>query len=273
MPTPFPGMDPYLEQRGLWQEVHTGLIVNIQAFLGQLLPPRYRVAIEQYTYLTPSPPNAEEKVAYPDVLVLSSIAAPPAPPHSPGGSPGGSLSTSIDVNPVVGELPMGRITTQRYLTVREVKNREIITVIEILSPANKSTPAIRQQYLYKRHEILHGPTNLVEIDLLRVGAPLPMTVLGQPNPVGLRRGYRIVVSRSEERPKADIYLFGIREAIPDFPIPLRPGEEEPILPLNQILHEIYKQGFYHLAIDYQQPPEPPLLDEDAEWVAKLLRQV
>ena len=68
--------------------------------------------------------------------------------------------------------------------------------------------------------------------------------------------YRIVISRSQHRPQADIYLFGIREPIPDFPIPLRPGEAEPILPLNQILHNIYDQGAYDLAIDYQQPPEP-----------------
>ena len=101
---------------------------------------------------------------------------------------------------------------------------------------------------------------------MRVGHPLPMMVSGQSS-------YRIVISRSQHRPQADIYLFGIRESIPGVPIPLRPDEAELTLPLNKILHNIYDQGAYDLAIDYQHPPEPQLLDEDAEWAKQLVTRL
>jgi hypothetical protein len=68
-----------------------------------------------------------------------------------------------------------------------------------------------------------------------------------------RNDYRIVISRSQHRLRADIYLFGVRDLMPAFPIPLRPGETEPILSLNPILHELYDQDGYDLIIDYRQP--------------------
>jgi hypothetical protein len=84
--------------------------------------------------------------------------------------------------------------------------------------------------------------------------------------------YRIIISRSQHRPRADIYLFGVRDLIPAFPIPLCPGETEPTLPLNGILHELYDQGGYDLIIDYRQPPQPSLSEADAEWARQLVAQ-
>ena len=85
--------------------------------------------------------------------------------------------------------------------------------------------------------------------------------------------YRPIVSRSQRRPYADVHLFNMRDLIPDLPIPLRPGEEEPFMPLNRILHEVYDQGGYDLIIDYQQPPEPPLSGADGAWTAQILSKV
>jgi hypothetical protein len=82
--------------------------------------------------------------------------------------------------------------------------------------------------------------------------------------------YRIVISRSQQRPQAQVYLFSVRQPIPDFPIPLRSGEEEPILLLNQLLHDLYDKSSYDLIVDYRQPPVPPLSSEDAQWAAELL---
>jgi hypothetical protein len=80
----------------------------------------------------------------------------------------------------------------------------------------------------------------------------------------------IVVSRSWQRPRADLYLFGVRELIPAFPVPLRQGEVEPGVPLNQLLHEAYEQGGFDLRIDYTKPAEPPLSEEtDAARAASL----
>lgn len=255
MLTPFPGMDPYLEQRGLWEEVHADLITGIRRFLTPLLRPRYRVAIERRTYLALLPP-AEQRAGKPDVLVL--------PTSLQGTATATVTAPSAGENLLVGELPMPEEIIERYLEVRDVTTQEVITVIEVLSPINKNTTEGRRQYEQKRLKVLASLTHLVEIDLLRSGEPLEMTVAGQ-------NDYRIVVSRSQQRPQADIYLFGVRDKIPDFPIPLRFDEAEPTLPLNQILHNLYDEGGYDLAIDYQQPPQPPFSEEVAAWAAQILR--
>ncbi len=119
-------------------------------------------------------------------------------------------------------------------------------------------------------KVLASRTSLVEIDLLRAGKPFAMKLPDQNGPT--QGDYRIVVSRSWQRPRAAIYLFGIRETIPTFPIPLRRNEDEPMLPLNQILHELYDLGGYDLAIDYNQTPEPPLAAEDTQWASQQLAQ-
>ena len=256
MPTPFPGMDPYLERSGVWNQIHTTLIVDIQRFLTPHLRPRYRAAIEQRTYLAVLPPD-EQLVGIPDALVVS---------ESPGEHSGGvAVVAQTAVTPLVAELPQPEEIKERYLEIRDVETNDVITVIEILSPSNKIGREGREQYERKRLKILGSLTNLVEIDLLRAGQPFPMKIDAQ-------NDYRIVISRSEHRPRADVYLFSIRQAIPDLPIPLRPGEEEPVVPLNKILHDLYDQGGYDLIVNYQQSAEPPLPEVDAGWVTEIVSQ-
>lgn len=258
MPTPFPGMDPYLERRGFWEEVHTGLTAAIQQFLTPLVRPRYRVAIERRIYLTVL--ASDDLVGKPDVLIVSPSGEPlpPAPEQA-----------VITVAPQVAELPMAEEVIERYLEIREVTTGEVITTIEMLSHSNKSSRPGRQQYERKRLAVLTSLTNLVEIDLLRAGDPMPMRLLGNGSP----GQYRLVVSRSQHRPRADVYPFSMREPIPSVPIPLRPGEEEPLLALNQIVHDLYDRAGYDLAIDYHRPPVPALRSEDAQWAALLMQHL
>lgn len=256
MPTPFPGMDPYLERRGLWEEVHASLIVEIQQFLAPLVRPNYRVAIERRTYLALL--ASEPFVGKPDVLIVSSSrqAVRAAP-----------TTAAIGASPLVGELPMPEEVIERYLEVRDVVTGEVVTVIELLSPSNKLTHEGRNQYERKRLDVLGSATHLIEIDLLRAGEPFPVRVPGTGD-------YRIIVSRAPQRPHADVYLFGLRDPIPAIPIPLHSGEAEPILSLNQILHDLYDRAGYDLAVNYQQPPpDPPLAAEDAAWLDEHLRTI
>ena len=257
MPTPFPGMDPYLEQSGILNQIHTDLIVYIRGHLTRLLRPHYVVAIEQRTFAETS--DQLVLIGKPDVLaMLPSIPAPVA------------AATVMEAVPVLAEvresyrvrLPMPEEVIQRYLEVRDQVSGEAITVIEILSPSNKRSH--RREYLEKRMEILGSETNLVEIDLLRAGSPMPMT--GKTPTTH----YRILVSRAWERPYAQALLFNIQQPIPDIPIPLRQGEEEPALPLNQLLHEIYDKGGYDLMIHYDRSPETPFDSATAAWAAELL---
>lgn len=262
MPTPFPGMDPYLERRGLWEEVHTDLITAIRQFLTPLLRPRYRVAIEQRTYLSLVSPNAE-LIGKPDVMV----AAPKSTAPMGYGNQIAVAEPVVADSPLIGELPQPEEVIERYLEIRDTTSQEVITAIEILSPTNKAAGTGRRQYEQKRLNLLASATSLVEIDLLRSGEPLAMSAPGQDATLS---HYRIVISRSWQRPRADIYLFNFQQPIPSFQIPLRPGEQEPVLPLNKILHELYDQSGYDLAIDYRETPPPPLSSEDVEWILQLL---
>jgi len=164
--------------------------------------------------------------------------------------------------PVIAELPQPEEVRRRYLEIRDTQTQAVITALEILSPSNKMEREGREQYEHKRLKILGSMTHLVEIDLLRAGEPMPMKTPYQ-------NDYRIVVSRSQQRPQAEVYLFSVRHPIPDFPIPLRPGEEEPVLPLNQLLHDLYDKSSYDLIVDYRQPPIPSLSVDDTQWAAEL----
>lgn len=265
MPTPFPGMDPYLERRGLWEEVHTNLIVAIQHFLTPLLRPKYRVAVEQRTYLSLVSTEAT-LIGKPDVMVT----APTAAVSSAGAASLAVAEASVADLPLPGELPLPEEIIERHLEIRDTDTHEVITAIEILSPTNKESAEGRQQYERKRLNVLASATSLVEIDLLRGGQPFAMRVRGVDQDKS--SDYRIVISRSWQRPAADLYLFSVRQFIPSFHIPLRLGEEEPVLPLNLILHELYDRGGYDLAIDYSQPPAPPLSAEDAAWASDLMHE-
>lgn len=253
MPTPFPGMDPYLERADLWQQLHTGLIVEIQHFLSQALRPRYYVAIEQLTYLTVLT-GPDDRVGRPDVIVSG-----PRETEGPALAP---VSAAV-ANPVIGELPQPEEIKQRYLEIRRAESHQVVTAIELLSSANKIGREGREQYERKRLKILGSQTNLVEIDLLRAGKPMPMKTPHSTD-------YRIVISRSPQRPLAAIYLFSLRQPIPDIPIPLQPGEAEPTLPLNRLFHQLYDKGGYDLMVDYGRPPIPVLSEADRAWAARLL---
>lgn len=253
MPTPFPGMDPYLERRGIWDQIHTNLIVAIQRLLTPKLRPKYHVAIEQRTYLAVLPPG-DQLVGIPDALVVAGHESPVAAAFA---------EASAVATPEVGELPQAEAVRERYLEVRALDTQEVVTVIELLSPTNKQTREGRAQYEAKRTQVLASRTHLVEIDLLRAGQPFAMKAPRSSD-------YRIVVSRSSQRPRADLYLFSVRQPIPTFPIPLRPGEDEPALPLNELLHRVYDEGGYDLVIDYRRPAEPALAEADAAWARAIL---
>ncbi len=181
MPSPFPGMDPYLERPGIWQQVHADLMVDIRRFLTPLVRPRYYIAIEQHTYLTILPPP-DHRVGVPHITVV-------AAQEETGSTTSHTASISSgSVQPVVAELPQPEEVLQRYLEIRDAATHAVITALEILSPANKIGREGRRQYEAERLNILGSMTHLVEIDLLRAGEPLPMSITQTDD-------YRLLVSR------------------------------------------------------------------------------
>lgn len=256
MPCPFPGMDPYLEHPGLWPDVHHGLIEALRDALAPVLRPRYRVAIEQRVYVA----NIES-LFFLGRLNVSVLGTKP-PARLAAGTP---IAVAV-VEPVPVEVPLPDRLSEGYLEVRDVTTGEVVTVLELLSPTNKRPGEGRRLYEEKRLQTLRMRTHLVEIDLLRGGEP--MTMWGN----GHGRHYRILVSRSEHRPHADLYAFDLPQPIPSFLLPLREGDEEPPVDLGALLHALYDRAGYDLAVDYAAEPVPPLEGNAAVWVDELLRE-
>lgn len=243
-------MDPYLEHPGLWPDVHNSLIAAVRETLAPLVAPRYYIGLERRSYQLK--PDDLVFIGRPDLAVVKRDQAPLRGARQPAGV----AVLEVDV-------PMGDEVGEYFLEVREVPSGQLVTVVEMLSPVNKLGSG-RLEYLAKRHHIFRSRTNLVEIDLLRAGEPMP--VLG----AAARQDYAILVSRGVERPHAQLYTFGVRQPIPAFQLPLLPGEDGPAVELNAILHALYERTRFDLVLDYSRPAVPPLPDVDAGWARALI---
>ncbi|MCP2728943.1 DUF4058 family protein [Limnofasciculus baicalensis] len=257
MPSPFPGMNPYLEHPEIWPGIHHWLIIEIAKSLSPQLRPKYRVAVEVRIYET----IREESllVGIPDLIVKSSQTKTQQPTSN-------IAVMESTLKPQKVEVPLPETVKQGYLEIREVATKEVVTAIELLSPVNKRSGEGRKQYESKRNRVLGSATHLVEIDLLRRGEPL--SVYGS----NIKSHYRILVSRGDCRPYADLYGFNVEDAIPSFPIPLKSGDREPLVNLQELLNNIYDQASYDLEIDYTQEPVPPLLGEDLVWLDRWVQE-
>ena len=256
MPSPFPGMDPYLEARLLWPDVHHRLIAAIGDTLAPQVAPAYYVRIEQRTYLARL--EQDELVGRPDAAL---IAAPSVAELGTGirvaGATTGAAQTIL--------LPRFEQVREGYLEIHDAGTHQVVTVIEVLSPTNKASGEGRAEYEGKRDQVLQSRTSLVEIDLLRGGEPMEM----EPLP---RSDYRVVVSPGWERPTGRLYSFGVRDPLPDLPVPLRQGEAEAALPLGKLLVGIYDRARYDLSVDYHAPPPGPALSSaDLAWMSELFQ--
>ncbi|MGE0706963.1 MAG: DUF4058 family protein [Planctomycetota bacterium] len=253
MPSPFPGMDPYLEQPALWQDVHAGAIAHLRRVLGLALQPKYFVRTEERTYVADS--DDLLFVGRPDVLLSARPGEPPA---------GGAASSP---GAVLVDVPTPDVVREVFLEVRRADTREVVTVLELLSPTNKLRAGEgRQLYERKRRQILGSLTHLVEVDLIRRGEPMPVLYV---DPSGA--DYRILVSRGDLRPRAELFLFSVRDPIPRFRLPLLDPAEEPEVDLRAALDEVYDSGAYAFDLDYAGDPSPALRAEEAAWADALLR--
>ncbi|ESA32283.1 hypothetical protein N836_27220 [Leptolyngbya sp. Heron Island J] len=260
MPSPFPGMDPYLEQPTFWSSFHSRLIVALADTLAPQLRPHYFIEVETRTYNDTS--DGELLVGIPDAVVLAGI----APSHSKTTDSTSTPTTAGQFQPQIVTLPMPVEIKERYLEVREVGSNAVIAVIEVLSPKNKRKGKGRRVYEEKRQTILSSASHLIEIDLLRGESPMPMQGAVQP------AHYRILVSRAEQRPQAKLYAATIREPLPEFPVPLKADTESVLVNLQAILAGVYERASYDLRIDYSQPlPPPSFSDPDKDWIAALIK--
>jgi hypothetical protein len=245
-------MDPYLEQPTLWPDVHNRLIAALADDLSERVAPRYYVGLGRRTYLL----KADDVVfiGRQDIAVAAATEA--------SGSARHLVATSVTVLDV--DVPMQDEVAENFLEIHEVKTGKLVTVMELLSPVNKLHRQGREEYERTRGQVFRSWTNLVEIDLRRAGEPMP--VVGVP----VQSDYRILVSRGHQRPHASLIAFTLHQPIPVFTLPLLPGDEEPDVALNRILHAVYQRARFDLCLDYAQPPVPPLTEVDATWARSLM---
>jgi len=147
----------------------------------------------------------------------------------------------------------------------DADSRRVVTVVEMLSPANKSTGKDGEAYLAKRQDYLRTHTNLVEIDFLRRGRRPPVEV---PMP---RADYYIIVCRGIDYPQAGVWPLSVRDRLPPIPIPLDPGVISVKLELEPCFQKAYEEGRYDLDVNYEEPPTAPLAEPDATWAKELIR--
>ncbi|MCG8352396.1 MAG: DUF4058 family protein [Chloroflexales bacterium] len=254
MPSPFPGMDPYLEGH-LWPDVHNALAYKIRQQLAPQIQPRYTARLETYV-VQDSEPEAEIGILYPDVEVLLARAddtyhGTPAEPM-PAGAP-----APISI-PVIAPVDV-RIPT---VEIRDAANNQLITCIEILSPVNKRAPGL-SAYRQRRQRLASAGVHLLELDLLRRGTRVVR------HPRLPTSAYLALLTRAQAR-VALAWPIGLRDVLPILPTPLRAPDPDVVLDLGAALAAIYDEARYDLSIDYRQdPPPPPLTADDAAWLRTL----
>jgi hypothetical protein len=253
MPTkksPFPGMDPFLEDGAEWGGVHTWLMTTIGEQLGRLLPANFSIKIEQRVYLTADGSDETQQIV-PDVYVIRN----PSPVLVEATKPG--MITPAALVETLHEVEIH----DRYLEIRDKQNRQVITTIEILSPFNKTpgTPG-RTAFMEKRRAVTHSDTHWVEIDLLRAGE--------RPEVLAGKSDYYALLKRGGAFGPFEVWYFDLRDRMPTIAIPLRAPHADLPLDLQAALDDVYQRGRYANDIDYTAPvPLPRLRPADKNWVA------
>lgn len=255
MPSPFPGMDPYLEG-SLWMTVHSQLSAEIARQLAPKLRPRYlALTTERFVWAMPESVAVATTSLYPDVSVVET-------PRREALESGTVVATA----PIQLATAMPESVPHMSVEIRDAATRQLVTAIEVLSPTNKRGEG-REEYLAKRGRILLSTAHLLEIDLLREGQRVPMR---EPLPPA---DYFVFLSRAENRPLPDVWAIHLDAPLPVVPIPLLPGDADVTLDLQQAFTTIYDLLGYDLAVDYSLPPEVPVRGESAKWTEARARSV
>ena len=259
MPSPFPGMDPMIESQK-WPDFHTNFITELQAAIVPRVRPNYVVEIERRVYVE-KPVTDDPTNFIADVAVSSQASSKPQTTVATSSKTSNSIAIAeeVRIEPTLGTVSVGLEHREARLVLRRTVDSLVVTVIELLSPTNKRGSSNgRQIYLEKREELLQTRISLVELDLLRGGEPMP----AGNRPAG---DYSALVSRPYRLPTVEIYTWPLRHRLPVIPIPLSKGDPDVEINLQAIFNQVYDRAGYDYSINYQQPIEPPLSDEDQKW--------
>lgn len=256
MPSPFPGMDPYLEDNAGWPDVHHRLLTTIGDQLADQVSPHFIVRIEERVYITDELDDPGYPKLIPDVVVTTAAGRPSPVQAWP--------SAATITAPVLIDEWLEPEIHDYYLEIRDARSHEVVTAVELLSPANKVRHSRGWMTLREKQQLLHrGGVNWVEIDLLRAGE--------RPRAIANRSDYCVTLVRPGQ-PGANVWFIGLRDPLPIVAVPLRPAYPDVPLDLQRALRQTYDRAHYADSLDYSQPPPPPLLKPaDAAWAKRLVK--
>lgn len=256
MPSPFPGMDPFIEGQR-FDDFHHAYVIGIRELLVPLVRPKYIVEAERYVYLTGE--VEDERAAR---LVRPDLAIVEATPEI-GASEGGTVAT---LEPRIMAVPVADEDGQLFLTIRTRDDRQVVTVIELLSPTNKDGGVGRREYLTKRANYLRTRTNAVEIDLLRGGTRLPTQ-----EPLD-EADYFAFVTRQGGWMHVEVYGWKLPDRLPVIPVPLQGGDPDVGLDLQAAFDRVYDASGYDYSLDYRREVAPELSAANRQWVGQRVGQ-
>lgn len=256
MPSPFPGVDPYLEAFGFWESFHSMFGASLTELLNEGLPPSYVAQSQKRVRLLRPKDRSSERI--PDVFVARERGRPPR--LAPEPEPAVAL-----LEPTTVPLPDQQIeVVDRWVEVLSVPDLDLVTSIEILSPTNKAGPG-RREYLKRRRDLTWGPIHLVELDLLISGRRMPMAR-------DLPEGDALaIVARTDRRPDADVYAWTLRQPLPTIPVPLLHPDPDAMLDLGRAYTLAYDRGGFPRIIEYRRrlPRSLNLGPDERDWAEQL----
>lgn len=250
MKSPFSGMDPFIEARGLWGDFHDNLLVEIQKTLNEMLPQRYEVLLGERTYIDlvdPVEGTRAGNVIKPDVRIDG---------DSRGYAEGAGavehesvVATSVVMHPEVA-------VEERETSVEihdSASGGQVITCIEVLSPTNKrpGSPGWAE-YERKRQLMFRGETNFVEIDLLRGGRRRPMREPWPASP------YYLLVMWKEQAPECRVWPGFAVQPLAPIPIPLARPDPDLTFEIQPCIERVLSRSRYERRMQYAEPIQPPL---------------
>ena len=256
MPSPFPGMDPYLERPGQWPSFHVNFIVGMAQHLVPRVGDKYQPYSEPTLYIH-EPPASRRFLGKGDAGVV--IGAGGGNGRVPGGAALAEPAARLELGEVVTE------ERQHHIEVRTREDERVVTVIELLSPTNKDEETGRLQFLAKREKLRRAGVHFLQIDLLRGGRRL---LPEGADPGG--RHHNALLARGGEA-EADLWYWGLRDRLPTLPVPLESPDPDATLDLQAVFEKVYDASGYGPRL-YRLDPDPPLAGEDAAWAAGLVAE-
>jgi hypothetical protein len=257
MPSPFPGMDPWLEGSGFFPDVHHSLIFLLKESLNASLPEGYAAFSNRLVW------TEDTQIREPDVGVL----------NGKGRKTGSNLQELEGLVAVAVE-PIPEEVEEIYLEILDLEaDKQLITVIEILSHSNKlASGAGRTAYKKKQQEFLAAGVNIVELDLLRKGTHTTLVPLALLKNLNSNFSYHVSVVTCGENHQYFANAISMQQSLPTIGIPLKAGDKLPVVDIQGILNRIYDMSRYSLMVKYSQPPEYPLTPDQQQWANTILTQ-